>query len=49
MALVALWDSVEQEQKAVQFNWHQYLLGAVKTGKCKKSFLQNGKEMVVIF
>jgi len=45
MALVALWNS----EKHGQFNWHQYLLGAIKTGKCKESYLQNGNELVVVF
>jgi hypothetical protein len=49
MALTALWDSVEQEQKTAKFDWHQYLLDAVKNGRCKKSYIQNGNELVVVF
>lgn len=44
MALVVLWNSEKHEQ----FNWHQYLLGATKAGKCKESYFQNGNELVFL-
>ena len=41
---VSIWD-----RKQEKFDWHKYLLDAIKNGKCKKSFILKSDELVVIF